>query len=231
MWWCYALRSVVDGRTYVGSTNDPARRLRQHNGWLSGGARATSTSRPWRFLYLMTAVDGCGDAHAAFDHVTALSMEWHLKRRPRGVVGRGRGPAAACGGPRPAKHAHRFAAMARAMARPAVAALGASWVVWAAPEHLDDAWAALCDLPACPCVLPLEADADAPESALAIDALAAAPTSLTQLTEAGARPRSWAAPARTRRSGRPTRTGSPPASGRGDRGRRRTRRSRGSRAT
>lgn len=38
-------------RTYVGATNDLARRLRRHNGALRGGARATRAGRPWRFLY------------------------------------------------------------------------------------------------------------------------------------------------------------------------------------
>lgn len=219
MWWCYALRSTVSGRTYVGSTNDPARRLRQHNGWRSGGARATATSRPWRFLYLLTAVE-C----AAFDHVAALSMEWHLKRRrPRPAAA-----AAAAAGAPAAKHAHRWGAMARALARPAAAALGASWVVWVAPEHVDDAWAALSAGATWPCVLPLEAGADAPEDALAVDALAAhAPP----ITAEAAPPKSWPARARTRRSGRPRRTASPPASARGGRARRRTRRQRASRAT
>lgn len=47
-WKCYLLVSLKTGRTYVGCTTDAARRLRQHNGDLSGGGRYTSRGRPWR---------------------------------------------------------------------------------------------------------------------------------------------------------------------------------------
>ena len=39
--YCYILRAVNSNRTYIGSTNDPLRRLQQHNGERSGGARST----------------------------------------------------------------------------------------------------------------------------------------------------------------------------------------------
>ncbi|TYJ54534.1 hypothetical protein B9479_004761 [Cryptococcus floricola] len=47
---CYLLRSKASpqsNRTYVGSTPDPPRRIRQHNGELKQGAWATSKFRPW----------------------------------------------------------------------------------------------------------------------------------------------------------------------------------------
>jgi len=52
---CYLLVSSTTtaprgGRTYVGITNDLTRRLRQHNGELVGGARATRSGRPWECL-------------------------------------------------------------------------------------------------------------------------------------------------------------------------------------
>ena len=56
-------------KTYVGATVDPNRRLRQHNGELVGGARATH-GRRWRRRYL---VGGFADERAA------LRFEWRWK--------------------------------------------------------------------------------------------------------------------------------------------------------
>ncbi len=47
-WVVYVLTSATSGRTYVGVTTDPERRLAQHNGELPGGAKATRAGRPWR---------------------------------------------------------------------------------------------------------------------------------------------------------------------------------------
>ena len=47
---CYLLRSKAtanSNRTYVGSTPNPPRRIRQHNGELTQGAVKTSRFRPW----------------------------------------------------------------------------------------------------------------------------------------------------------------------------------------
>jgi predicted GIY-YIG superfamily endonuclease len=62
LWYVYVIQSEIPrrkkGRTlpgfyYVGSTTDPSRRIRQHNGEIVGGARFTSKHRPWnpRALY------------------------------------------------------------------------------------------------------------------------------------------------------------------------------------
>lgn len=68
----YLLR-CADGSLYCGITTHPARRLRQHNGELSGGGRYTRSRRPVR----MVACRTCADKAAA------LSLEARLKQLPR----------------------------------------------------------------------------------------------------------------------------------------------------
>lgn len=96
MWFCYILRNTKDPyktMTYNGSTNDPIRRLRQHNEEISGGAKAThGKGQSWEIYVLMTGFQ---------DHINTLSCEWRIKhpsgkpgkREPGhcGVVGRVRG--------------------------------------------------------------------------------------------------------------------------------------------
>jgi len=58
MWWVYVIQSEevrfssktkrkLPGFHYVGCTTDLARRIRQHNGSLVGGAAYTAKHRPW----------------------------------------------------------------------------------------------------------------------------------------------------------------------------------------
>ena len=70
---CYLLISADGRRTYIGATTDLQRRLRQHNGLLSGGARATTTGRPWQ---LRASVGGFRSWRET------LSFEWHWKHLP-----------------------------------------------------------------------------------------------------------------------------------------------------
>ena len=65
------------GKTYVGATVNPDRRLRQHNGELAGGARATA-GRVWTRRFL---VDGFADERAA------LRFEWRWKWLTRQAPG------------------------------------------------------------------------------------------------------------------------------------------------
>ena len=52
---CYNVRSAkAPARTYSGSTNHFVHRLRQHNGLIKGGARATHTDRPWKICCLVS---------------------------------------------------------------------------------------------------------------------------------------------------------------------------------
>jgi structure-specific endonuclease subunit SLX1 len=65
----YILRSCDDRRYYKGCTIDLKRRLRQHNGDIKGGARATSCRRPWSIACFVEGMD----------KIQALSVEWHAK--------------------------------------------------------------------------------------------------------------------------------------------------------
>ena len=75
MWYCYCL--VSDNKTYVGATIDPDRRLRQHNGELSGGAKATR-GYVWERKILVGPFDNSHDA---------LSFEWHWKNKSKKCKG------------------------------------------------------------------------------------------------------------------------------------------------
>jgi structure-specific endonuclease subunit SLX1 len=73
--WSVYLLVSTDGSTYVGATVDIDRRLRQHNGLIKGGARATSRKPgAWRRHCYVT---GFPDNHAA------LSFEWRWKSLSR----------------------------------------------------------------------------------------------------------------------------------------------------
>ncbi|MGH0033485.1 MAG: GIY-YIG nuclease family protein [Myxococcota bacterium] len=71
-WWVYVLVSTSAGRTYVGVTTDPERRLAEHNGERAGGARSTRAGRPWRLGRVHGPFDGRGEAQA---------LEHRLRRR------------------------------------------------------------------------------------------------------------------------------------------------------
>ena len=78
-WFCYLLASQDGQRTYIGATVDPDRRLQQHNGVKSGGARATA-GRTWQRVALV----------AGFPSQTAaLQFEWAWKFHSRRLGKRG----------------------------------------------------------------------------------------------------------------------------------------------
>jgi len=67
---CYLLQDCNRAKTYIGKSNDPHRRLRQHNGEIVGGACSTLRGRPWTHVCI---VSGFPTSH------DALGFEWHWK--------------------------------------------------------------------------------------------------------------------------------------------------------
>ncbi|RZD39298.1 MAG: hypothetical protein CXT73_07760 [Methanobacteriota archaeon] len=81
MWYCYILRNKLlqyQNNTYNGSTNNPIRRLRQHNEEIKGGARAThGKGGQWEYCAMLSGFP---------DHINALSCEWSIgKTRKKGI--------------------------------------------------------------------------------------------------------------------------------------------------
>lgn len=68
------------GCTYVGVSPDPIRRLRQHNGEISGGAKYTTSKGPgWRHMCLVRGFK---------DKIQAMQFEWAVKHvHPRDAGG------------------------------------------------------------------------------------------------------------------------------------------------
>jgi structure-specific endonuclease subunit SLX1 len=67
---CYLLRSLAPKykqTSYIGSTNDPKKRLRQHNGEIALGAKKTTNKRPWEMILFVYGFP---------NHVAALQFEW-----------------------------------------------------------------------------------------------------------------------------------------------------------
>ena len=86
-WTCYCIESDNGKWTYIGKTNNLARRLRQHNGELSGGAKYTAGRGPFHYAFYVTGFQ---------TESQVLCFEWALhhggyggrksRRRP-GVTG------------------------------------------------------------------------------------------------------------------------------------------------
>ncbi len=49
MWYVYIIKSLKNGRLYVGSTNDIKRRLKEHNNGIGG--KYTRDNRPFKLIF------------------------------------------------------------------------------------------------------------------------------------------------------------------------------------
>jgi putative endonuclease len=72
IWYMYVV-VCCDNSFYCGITIDLDRRLKQHNGELSGGAKYTRGRRPCRYVYTKKAAD----------RSTASKLEYSFKRLSR----------------------------------------------------------------------------------------------------------------------------------------------------
>ncbi len=68
--YCYLLRSTSrPRRTYFGVTLNLTKRIRQHNGEITGGAKATRRGRPWKTIAYISGF---------INRIEALRFEWRV---------------------------------------------------------------------------------------------------------------------------------------------------------
>lgn len=85
-WSVYFIEHEPTGATYVGVSPDPMKRLRQHNGEISGGAKYTTSKNKigrWKHICLV---------HGFREPRQALQFEWAVKHvtplKSKGIISR-----------------------------------------------------------------------------------------------------------------------------------------------
>ena len=78
----YIIEGTNNNKTkyYIGYTNNPAKRIRQHNNEIKGGAKATKNFK-WKFVGLISNIG---------DNIEGLQIEWRLKHSTKkyGIINR-----------------------------------------------------------------------------------------------------------------------------------------------
>ena len=77
-WTVYILISEDESRTYVGVCLEIAKRLAQHNGEITGGAKSTRAGRPWRVLKKIENIGSRGEAQALEAQIKSLTRRERL---------------------------------------------------------------------------------------------------------------------------------------------------------
>jgi putative endonuclease len=77
----YILTNTINNKTYIGITNNPIRRLRQHNGELVGGAKYTTNNKGLGAWYFYGFIKNVNKSQA-------LSLEKRIKIKSKKLTGK-----------------------------------------------------------------------------------------------------------------------------------------------
>jgi len=77
---CYLLYSESTNRTYIGMTNNIEKRVKQHNGELVGGAKATKGVMDWKYYIYVGYFENKSKAMRfewLWKHAKSKNGKWH----------------------------------------------------------------------------------------------------------------------------------------------------------